>query len=135
MKKYILTLLVGIVLVACTAVQNTISKIGSRQAVIANTQWVLADNVSGKKPTMALEVGKVTGNAGCNNYFGELILDASNGTFIARNIGSTKMACDNLNEENNFFQMLEAANKYVINGNVLELYKDHLLLMKFNKTN
>ena len=35
--------------------------------------------------------------------------------------------------EQNFLKMLSEANRYVINGSVLELYKDNLLLLKFNK--
>ncbi len=35
--------------------------------------------------------------------------------------------------EKNFMDMVGKANKYVVTGNVLELYQDNLLLLKFNK--
>ncbi|MPN27835.1 hypothetical protein SDC9_175269 [bioreactor metagenome] len=43
------------------------------------------------------------------------------------------MACDNMSVETNFFNMLNEVNKYIVSGNTLELYKDNLLLLKFNK--
>jgi|APEBP8051073220_1049391.scaffolds.fasta_scaffold00407_27 Heat shock protein len=115
---------------SCTTMSS--SKVGSSQANIANTKWILSDNVKGKTPTLNIESGRVTGNGGCNNYFGELSLDATAGNFAVRNIGSTKMACDNMNVETNFFSTLNEVNKYVVSGNTLELYKGNLLLLKFN---
>jgi heat shock protein HslJ len=109
------------------------SKVGTPQPNIANTQWTLADNIKGNKPTLVIEAAKITGNGGCNRYFGEVMLDRTVGNFSTKNIGSTKMACENMNEETNYFSMLGAATKYVVTGTTLELYKDNLLLMKFNK--
>ena len=80
-----------------------------------------------------IESGKITGNAGCNNYFGELSLDATAGNFIVKNVGSTRMSCDNMEVESQFLRMLNEADKYVVSGNTLELYKGNLLLMKLNK--
>ncbi len=113
----------------------TISKIGSKQESVANTKWTLVDNnFSGAKaPTLVIEGKRITGNGGCNNYFSDVVITASNGTFDVGNVGATKMACDNMNEETNYFSMLGAATKYVVNGTTLELYKENLLLLKFNK--
>ncbi|WP_435525663.1 META domain-containing protein [Chryseobacterium indoltheticum] len=44
------------------------------------------------------------------------------------------MACANMSVEQNFLDMLNKANKYVVSGNTLELYQDNLLLLKFNKS-
>ncbi len=118
---------------SCSTVNSIKSKIGGNQANLVGTKWQLADNVKGKTPTMIIEAGKVTGNGGCNNYFGELMLDATVGNFSASNVGSTRMSCPSMSEETNFFSMLSAATKYVVTGNTLELYKDKLLLMKFTK--
>lgn len=46
-----------------------------------STEWVLADNVKGKSPSLAIGNGKVSGNAGCNSYNGELTLVPESGTF------------------------------------------------------
>lgn len=131
MKNIFLAIFTVSVIASCSALGG--SKIGSSQANIENTKWTLSDNVKGKTPTLNIESGRVTGTGGCNNYFGELILDATAGNFSAKNLGSTRMACENMEVEDNFFKMLNEADKYVVNGNTLELYKGKLLLLKFNK--
>ncbi|WP_304344048.1 META domain-containing protein [Chryseobacterium koreense] len=133
MKNSIKNIVSFIFTVAMMVSCSTLSKVGSSQANISNTKWVLADQVKGKTPTLVIEKARITGNGGCNNYFGELTLDATAGNFSAKNIGSTKMACDNMSVETNFFNMLNEVNKYIVSGNTLELYKDNLLLLKFNK--
>lgn len=131
MKNIFLSLFAVAVLASCSSVATT--KAGSKQPAIAGTHWVLGENVKGTAPTLNVEAGKITGNAGCNNYFGELIMNTSNGSFSAGNVGSTKKMCENMSVEQNFLQMLSQANKYVVNGSTLELYRDNLLLMKLNK--
>ena len=131
MKNIFLSIFVAATLVACTSMSS--SKVGSSQVNIANTKWSLAENVKGNKPKLVLEAGKLTGNAGCNNYFGELSLDATAGNFKTNNVGSTRKMCENMEVESQFFNMLKEVDKYVVNAGVLELYKGNLLLMKFNK--
>ena len=113
----------------------TISKIGSKQESVANTKWTLVDNnFSGAKaPTLVIEGKRITGNGGCNNYFSDVVITASTGTFDVGNVGATKMACDNMMTEQSYFSVLEQVNKYVVNEGYLELYKDNLLLLKFKK--
>lgn len=125
--------LLAVFAVSCSTIATIKSKVGGSQANITGTKWTLADPVKGKTPTLTIEAGKVTGNGGCNNYFGDLTLDATVGNFSVSNVGSTRMACPNMSEESNFFSMLSNATKYVVTGNTLELYKGNLLLMKFTK--
>ena len=120
-------------IVSCSTVATSKSKVGTPQPNIDNTQWTLADNVKGKKATLVIESAKITGNGGCNNYFADVMIDRTVGNFSTQNIGATKMACPNMSEETNYFSMLGAATKYVVNGTTLELYKENLLLLKFNK--
>lgn len=131
MKKLFLSIAISAFLVSCSSV--TTSKPGSSQPNLTGSSWVLSENVKGTPPTIQFEEGRISGNAGCNNYFGDLTLAATTGNFKTGNIGVTKKACDNLSSEQNFLQMLETANKYVVKDNVLELYKDSLLMMKFNR--
>ncbi|MCW3169582.1 META domain-containing protein [Chryseobacterium sp. 09-1422] len=135
MKNFFLSLCTVAVLASCGTMSNTSSsnKVGKAQPSISNTKWTLADNVKGKTPTLQIEGTKVNGNAGCNSYFGTLSTDAASGTFTASQLGSTKMACDNMSVEQNFMSMMGKANKYVVSGNTLELYQDSFLLLKFNK--
>lgn len=133
MKNIFLSIFAIIILASCSSVATS-KKLGSSQPSIAGTNWVLSDNVKGNTPSMKIENGKITGNSGCNNYSGELILNAANGGFSAGNVATTRKMCDNMNVESNFLQMLSQTNKYVVNGITLELYKDNLLLMKLNKS-
>ncbi|WP_284464668.1 META domain-containing protein [Chryseobacterium sp.] len=135
MKNLFLSLCTAAVLASCgTMTSASASKVGKAQAALANTKWTLADNVKGKIPTLNIEGEKITGNAGCNNYFGTAQIDPTSGSFSAGQMGSTKMMCNNIGVEQNFMDMMGKANKYVISGNTLELYKDNLLLLKFNKS-
>lgn len=131
MKNIFLSIFAAAAFASCSSLSST--KVGSSQANIAGTKWILADQVKGKTPTLNIETDKITGNGGCNSYFGEVLLDATAGNFSAKNIGSTKMACADMSAESNFFSMLNEANKYVVSGNTLELYKGNLLLLKFSK--
>ncbi|KQT33845.1 heat-shock protein HslJ [Chryseobacterium sp. Leaf405] len=133
MKNIFLSICTAAVLASCGAMAGSSSKVGKSQAPLTNTRWALADNVKGKTPTLNIEGEKINGNAGCNNYFGTAKVDPSTGNFSAGQLGSTKMACDNMSVEKNFMDMVGKANKYVLTGNVLELYQDNLLLLKFNK--
>ena len=130
MKNIILAFFAFIALASCA---TQVGK-SSKQEVVTNTKWTLADQVSGSKtPTLNIEDKRISGNGGCNNFFAEATLDANNGTFLVGNVVSTRMACNDLKTEQNFFNLLEQANKYTVKDGYLELYKDNLLLLKFRK--
>lgn len=134
MKNLFLSIAAAAVLASCGTMSSaSASKVGKAQPSLANTKWTLADNVKGKVPTLNIEGEKINGNGGCNNYFGTATISPSTGDFSAGQLGSTKMMCNNMSVEQNFMDMVGKANKYVISGNTLELYKDNLLLLKFNK--
>lgn len=131
MKKKILVLGLTIIIASCAS----LSKTGTKQVSVVNTKWILTDNhfSSNKAPTLIIENNRVTGNGSCNNYFSDIVLNPQNGTFDVGDLGSTKMACDSMATEQNYFNLLEQVNKYIVNGDYLELYKDNLLLLKFKK--
>lgn len=131
MKNLVIAVFFFGTLVSCGALGTTVKT--NNQPSLENSQWQLADQVKGKIPTLKIESGKVLGNAGCNNYFGELALDSASGSFSAKNLASTKMACSDMSTEDNFLNMLLKATHYRISGNTLELYQNSLLLLKFNK--
>jgi heat shock protein HslJ len=129
MKNILLAFCSIILLASCSSVNGLKSKSGGSQASLNNSSWTLADNVKGPSPTLLISGDRISGNAGCNNYFStEINLDPTAG-----NIGSTRKMCDNMDVETNFLKMLDQTTKYVIKDNVLELYKDNLLLLRFNK--
>lgn len=135
MKKIIFLVIALITITSCESMNNLYSKIGKKQETLMNSKWVLADELgSTKNPTLMIEKDKVYGNASCNNYFSnDFSLEPKTGSFSVKRVGSTKMACENMKVEDNYLQSLEAVNHYVFTGNTLELYKDNLLMLKFNK--
>lgn len=132
MKNFLLALLAFITVWSCTAI-GTVSKVGSKQPSIYNTQWIVQDGGSSPAATLLIEDNRIAGNAGCNSYFGSLTLNPNTGGFQASQIGATKKACPDMTGEANFLSVLDNANHYVVNGSVLELYKDNLLLVRFTK--
>ncbi len=129
MKKLILLIAACLLLITCNTVAN--SK-GTEQLPLVNTNWTLNDNNMVQKPTLVFESNRVSGNAGCNNYFGDFI-STSAGKFSVSNIGSTKKACPELSAETTYLNILQKANNYVATSTSLELYQDKLLLLKFTK--
>ncbi|MDZ4681660.1 MAG: META domain-containing protein [Saprospiraceae bacterium] len=65
------------------------------------------------KPYIEIHVkeGKLMGNGGCNQLFGSIAFEGKNGLRIS-NLGSTKMACPELNVESEFMQLLQAVQTY-----------------------
>ena len=132
MKKFFLTSMIALAIVSCTSRLGNSSKLGKNQASITGTQWILADDIT-NKPTLVIEQNRISGNAGCNNYFSEATIDTSAGNFSAKNIGSTRKMCNNMITETAYLEVLPKVNKYVVTESTLELYKDNLLLLKFTK--
>jgi len=132
MKNIFYTTILVLAMASCTSRIGNASKVGKNQAPVTGTQWVLADDIT-NKPTLIIEQNRISGNAGCNNYFSDAVIDTSAGNFSAKNIGSTRKMCNNMTSETSYISVLQEVNKYVVTETTLELYKDNLLLLKFNK--
>jgi heat shock protein HslJ len=73
-----------------------------------------------KPITIQFQDGKVKGHGGCNGYGGNY--SASGDQLSVPELISTKMFCQEAsNYENAFFQTLQSARSYKINGNQLEI--------------
>ena len=130
MKKIISLLVIALIVISCGVISG-----GKKQASLVNTKWTLLDkSITTKIPTLSVEANRITGSGGCNKYFSDLVLNAENGNFVVGNVGSTKMACDDMMTEQNYFNLLQQVNKYQVKEGYLELYKDNLLLLKFKKS-
>jgi heat shock protein HslJ len=68
------------------------------------------------------EGGKVSGSDGCNNYFGEYVLEGDQLTF-GEGMGSTMMACEEpvMEQASSFMQALQATASFSISGETLTL--------------
>ena len=129
MKKIVSLLILAIVIISCGAISG-----GKKQANLVNTKWVIEDkSVTSKIPTLNVEDKRITGSGFCNKYFSDVVLNQENGNFVVGNVGSTKMACEEMKAEQNYFNLLQQVNKYQVKDGYLELYKDGLLLLKFKK--
>lgn len=81
-------------------------------------------------PHMHFEEEKVTGNDGCNNFFGGYTLDGNKLKFGM--LASTRMACPKINDlDIEFNKMISMTSSYRINGNKLELFENDKLLASF----
>jgi heat shock protein HslJ len=83
--------------------------------------WVSAGSKSAYI-TIARDLKSFTGTGGCNRLRGNLDVNANNVKF--GQIISTKMACDKLQAETKFINVLESATSFEIKGAELFLYKD-----------
>ncbi len=71
--------------------------------------------------TMFADNKRITGYAGCNNFFGTYKVEPGNRIHFSE-IGATKMMCpDSDFNENDFLKILGLADNYTIRGNRLEL--------------
>ena len=105
MKKLLLASILSVTIVSCTSRVGNASKVGKAQAPVTGTQWVLADDIA-NKPTLVIEQNRISGNAGCNNYFSDAVIDTAAGNFSAKNIGSTRKMCSNMTSETSYISLL-----------------------------
>ncbi len=73
--------------------------------------------------------GRISGKAGCNRYFGKVSFDQQR-IFIS-GVGSTQMACSDMEIESLYLKYLTAVNRYQLSGNNLQLFRDQELLLQF----
>lgn len=104
-------------------------------------QWVLADlgdqHITSefvKTPFIEFKKGdaiRFSGNAGCNNIFGSVLLgDGNKMTFSP--IGATKMACPGISVEPAFIQALGTVTNWSIENAQLILWNQKTMVARFN---
>lgn len=135
MKKYFFLLgitLLFLVLSCKTKPAQTANNKSQEAAPILEKYWKLVEIYG--KPVNSLDLegdafmilkmtdNKVTGNSGCNSFFGTYeLLEGNRITFSA--IGSTRKACLNMNVEQQLFEVLEMADNYTVFDDTLSLNK------------
>ncbi|WP_276497513.1 META domain-containing protein [Pontibacter litorisediminis] len=129
MKKllYILPALLLLLAGACT-VQNK-NQAAETDSVL-DAYWALysleGQDVQRPQNTQTafirFEEGKtrVHGFTGCNRFFGRYELDGQN--LKLSNLGSTRMACPDMDQENKLLDVLSRVDSYRIAGDLLTLY-------------
>jgi heat shock protein HslJ len=97
-------------------------------------QKVTTENFAAKEPHLILKSAdnRVTGNGGCNSFFGTYELQANVNRISFSKIGSTKMACMKPTVEDDFLNVLETVDNYTIKNDTLQLNKARMApLAKF----
>ena len=131
MMKYIYGLAVILLLAGCTDSGQP------GHTPLQDTTWNLAE-LNGRKikhpglqvPHLRFETDKVTGNDGCNNFFGSYALDGNKLKFGM--LASTRMACQQINElDIEFNKMISMTSSHRISGEKLELFEENKLLASF----
>jgi len=131
MMKFFYSLATLLLVLGCTDTEQT------SHAPLLDTTWNLAElnnrkiQHSGPQvPHLRFEAEKVTGNDGCNNFFGGYTLEENSLKFGM--LASTRMACPQLKDfDMEFNKMISATTRYHITGNRLELYEMNKLLANF----
>jgi heat shock protein HslJ len=78
--------------------------------------------------------GSAGGNGSCNNFGSNFIV--VNNAISFKNIFSTKMYCEGVQEtENAFFKQLGKVNRFIVEQNKLKLYEGNNLLLEFAADN
>ena len=112
------------------------------EPTLVNTYWKLTE--AGGKPVETPAQGRevhmiltsennIKGFAGCNGLGGDYTEDGDKVDF---NTMTTRMFCElQMDVENRLTQALTEADRYLINGKTLELYKGEVLLARFEAQN
>lgn len=123
-----------------TACSGSMSPTGGNHS-LEGYSWKLTglSSISGELPktakevTMRLDSGKVSGNGGCNRFFGSYSLNGSSVKF--NGVASTKMFCQGAMEvEDGLMQTINNTDGYYIRGKVLALLKGADTLAHFEVT-
>ncbi len=81
--------------------------------------------------TLHTEESRIHGNAGCNSFFGNFTLSDDNHISFTQ-MGMTRMACHDMQSENDFMQVLGKAVSYELTENELTLQdSDKNMIAKF----
>jgi heat shock protein HslJ len=123
------TLVLTALLAACaTATQDPPP---AQSAVLQDTEWVLVSLngsalVEGKQITLSFGEASLGGSGGCNTYGGSYT--ASEDGLRLSNVYWTEMACMEpegiMEQEQAYFQALNAAARYRVDGDRLEVYDE-----------
>ena len=109
----------------------------SSDTPLLDTTWNLSElfnekiQHSGSKiPHLRFEAERVSGNDGCNNFFGSYTMDEDSLKFGL--LASTRMACPDMEGFDVIFnKMLSMTTRFRITGNRLDLFEDEKLLASF----
>lgn len=142
MKKSILALAISLLAFACSTPESNTEfndEAEARHEVVfdlTDNQWNLTELNGGEfelsegfdtAPYIAFvreeEENKITGNAGCNSYFGDYELSEGNSISFSK-MGATMMACPNHELEQSYLDAVETTVSFIIDQNTLSFLNE-----------
>ena len=131
MKRYVFLIIAMIAITGCSPNGQ------SDGASLLDTHWNLVEldgvnvqHTGPQVPHLRFEADGVSGNDGCNNFFGAYTLDQNKLAFGL--MAGTRMACPQIdNLDLRFNAMLSSTSRYQISGNRLQLLAEDRLLASF----
>ena len=133
-------ILLAIAVMACSAQKGTTQTPEQSTPVLTDGEWVLksmkGEPISGlKKPitlTIVTETKRVSGYAGCNQFFSSYTIAGSAITFTLP--GRTKMFCkETMNMEDQFLEVLNRVRAFKFDGSKLQFTEGDTVLLEFEK--
>ena len=129
MKKVLFAVAALFAMAACSGVENL---------PMENTKWNLTELQGAPNEAFAdadtfwfaLDGEGIIGVGACNRFFGGYMLNEEEG-FRVGGMGMTRMACPNMDLEDQFVRVFEEMDGYEISGNVLTLKKGEEVVAKF----
>ncbi|MDL2231923.1 META domain-containing protein [Porphyromonadaceae bacterium OttesenSCG-928-L07] len=109
---------------ACASKQNNNVNIEDYKWITETMNGESVDQEEGRNMFIQFDktAGKVNGKAACNRYFGTYELNGNNLKFSQ--MGSTRMACLNMDQETVFLKILQETTGFQIKDNKLVLMQD-----------
>jgi heat shock protein HslJ len=80
-----------------------------------------------------LNDNKVSGNDGCNDFFGRIEINKNKISFS--NLGATKKFCPDTDLDKNFNMLIKDIDSYKISSKILKFYKGKKLLLEYHIVN
>lgn len=131
-RLQLLTLSVFAVLLSACSIFKKPAENTQQADVITDRKWKLvelvgkpvADSINGKEPFLMLHTtdNRYSGSGGCNGIGGNFSLEGQGRIKFSAGM-STKMACENMEIENEFTRVLMTADNYSLSGDTLSLNK------------
>ena len=97
----------------CDSKGKTVMTLEKRMVDQLNGSWKVISidgkEITAENPTMVIDIpeGKLSGFAGCNRMFGNIVLDGTPYGITFTQVGATRMACPDMATEQAFLSMLE----------------------------
>lgn len=132
MKNYLAMFALLLGMVSCGGTKT--ESLGGTAWKLATMKQIPAESISAEQDAFTFEFNAadtmVYGRTNCNRFFGKYE-ESADGALHIGNIGSTRMACPDMEYETAFLQMLDQVDAYTIEGGELTLSGNGVPLATF----